>query len=40
MRHLPDGVFHCPACGKEVLAVETTSNPRERASDRLDRGAT
>src|ERR687896_2346791 len=19
MRHLPDGVFHCPACGSEVL---------------------
>jgi ribosomal protein L37AE/L43A len=19
MRHLPDGVFHCPACGSEVI---------------------
>lgn len=39
MRHLPDGVFHCPACGTEVLTVETTSDPGERASDRLERGA-
>jgi ribosomal protein L37AE/L43A len=22
MRRLPDGVFHCPACGSEVLPVE------------------
>jgi uncharacterized Zn finger protein (UPF0148 family) len=22
MRHLPDGVFHCPACGLEVLPSE------------------
>lgn len=22
MRKLPDGVFHCPACGSEVLPVE------------------
>ena len=21
MRHLPDGVFHCPACGAEVLPL-------------------
>ena len=21
MRHLPDGVFHCPACGSEVLPI-------------------
>jgi hypothetical protein len=21
MRHLPDGVFHCPACGSEVLPL-------------------
>ena len=25
MRHLPDGVFHCPACGSEVLPLNTTS---------------
>ena len=23
MHRLPDGVFHCPACGSEVLPVET-----------------
>ena len=22
MRGLPDGIFHCPACGSEVLPVE------------------
>ena len=22
MRLLPDGVFHCPACGSEVLPIE------------------
>ncbi len=22
MRHLPDGVFHCPACGLEVIPLE------------------
>jgi uncharacterized Zn finger protein (UPF0148 family) len=22
MRYLPDGVFHCPACGSEVLPSE------------------
>ena len=21
MRHLPDGTFHCPACGSEVLPI-------------------
>lgn len=26
MRRLPDGVFHCPACGAEVLPVEKSSN--------------
>jgi len=25
MRRLPDGMFHCPACGAEVLPVETIS---------------
>ena len=28
MRRLPDGVFHCPACGSEVLPVST---PEARA---------
>jgi ribosomal protein L37AE/L43A len=26
MRLLPDGVFHCPACGSEVLPVEVTED--------------
>ena len=39
MRRLPDGVFHCPACGMEVLAIEIMLDPVERASDRLPRGA-
>jgi hypothetical protein len=25
MRHLPDGTFHCPACGSEVLPIEAAS---------------
>ncbi len=25
MRRLPDGVFHCPACGSEVVPLETGS---------------
>jgi ribosomal protein L37AE/L43A len=32
MRRLPDGVFHCPTCGSEVLPIEATSGdtlPRE-----------
>jgi hypothetical protein len=30
MRLLPDGIYHCPACGSEVLSVDATwslSNP-------------
>jgi ribosomal protein L37AE/L43A len=27
MRHLPDGTFHCPACGSEVLPFDATSTP-------------
>ena len=27
MRLLPDGVFHCPACGSEVLPIDTASAP-------------
>jgi ribosomal protein L37AE/L43A len=23
MRRLPDGVFHCPACGSEVILIST-----------------
>jgi hypothetical protein len=27
MRRLPDGVFHCPACGSEVLPLEASGEP-------------
>ena len=27
MRLLPDGVFHCPACGSEVPPIEANSIP-------------
>ena len=27
MRRLPDGVFHCPACGSEVVPLEAGSTP-------------
>ncbi len=27
MRPLPDGVFHCPACGSEVLPLEASREP-------------
>jgi len=27
MRHLPDGTFHCPACGSEVLTIDAASTP-------------
>ena len=35
MHRLPDGVFHCPACGSEVLPVEIvppSASPRTSAS--------
>ena len=38
MRRLPDGVYHCPACGSEVLPAKTTLVPRECTSDRLSHG--
>jgi ribosomal protein L37AE/L43A len=25
MRRLPDGIFHCPACGAEVIPLEASS---------------
>ena len=28
MRLLPDGTFHCPACGSEVLALEALEERR------------
>lgn len=27
MRRLPDGTFHCPSCGSEVLPVEAVPGP-------------
>jgi ribosomal protein L37AE/L43A len=27
MRRLPDGTFHCPSCGAEVLPVEAIPGP-------------
>ena len=27
MRRLPDGTFHCPACGAEVSPIETICGP-------------
>jgi len=27
MRRLPDGVFHCPACGSEVFPIDVSSAP-------------
>lgn len=35
MHRLPDGVFHCPACGSEVLPIETvlsSGSPRTAAT--------
>jgi ribosomal protein L37AE/L43A len=28
MRRLPDGIYHCPACGSEVLPIEITLGPK------------
>jgi ribosomal protein L37AE/L43A len=28
MRCLPGGVYHCPACGSEVLPIETPLDPK------------
>ena len=38
MRCLPDGVYHCPACGSEVLPAKTTLVPRDYTADRLSHG--
>jgi hypothetical protein len=27
MRLLPDGAFHCPACGAEAFPIEAVSGP-------------
>jgi ribosomal protein L37AE/L43A len=37
MRRLPDGVYHCPACGSEVLPVEVSGAPRQVLDGRLHR---
>jgi ribosomal protein L37AE/L43A len=34
MRCLPDGVFHCPACGSEVLPFEAGAVDARRAGRR------
>ena len=36
MRELPDGVFHCPACGSEVLTMEASSGVETRGLDRVE----
>jgi hypothetical protein len=35
MRRLPDAIFHCPACGSEVLSVDVSSLPSESGEDGL-----
>jgi ribosomal protein L37AE/L43A len=35
MRRLPDGAFHCPACGSEVLPVSLSPSPDEAQKPRL-----
>jgi ribosomal protein L37AE/L43A len=34
MRRLPDGVFHCPACGSEVLPLDTPLTARSKTAAR------
>jgi hypothetical protein len=29
MRHLPDGTYHCPSCGSEVLPIDVSLPPAE-----------
>jgi ribosomal protein L37AE/L43A len=33
MRHLPNGVFHCPGCGSELLSLNTSFVARKPALD-------
>jgi ribosomal protein L37AE/L43A len=42
MRRLPDGVFHCPACGLEVLplAASRESTPEYRSQAHRAAGST
>ena len=40
MRRLPDGVFHCPACGSEVICSKPaplSQSPRPATTDRQKR---
>jgi hypothetical protein len=34
MRHLPDGVSHCPACGSEVLPIRSKSRTQAVGTSR------
>ena len=34
MRELPDGVFHCPACGSEVLPIGARATDTRRRDHR------
>jgi ribosomal protein L37AE/L43A len=34
MRRLPDGIFHCPACGSEVLPLHTPRGTHTRGRNR------
>ena len=34
MQRLPDGVFHCPACGSEVLPIEARNADASREGSR------
>ncbi len=36
MRELPGGVFHCPACGSEVLPTEAFSGVETLGLDRIE----
>jgi ribosomal protein L37AE/L43A len=35
MRRLPDGTFHCPACGSEVLPIDAASTPSKSGENGL-----
>jgi len=39
MRRLPDGVFHCPACGSEVLPLEASREPQRPSTAAKPTGA-
>ena len=35
MRHLPDGTYHCPACGSEVAPADVPSTPSKSEENGL-----